>query len=265
MGVTYSKVTSSTTDDDYENIENIKNTSIFDVNKDVECERDWIFTADTGVLPGSISIRMNMPSSYKTQTNIEKLRFSSISYAVAYVLSYDLVTLFRPSVEFIDKTMKSLCVGKTQISSRMAIKSIQKFGVCEYSEYSDGEDSGGCDDFPSKKCILKAHNFNRIAYFKVTFETIKKAICMGYPVILCVEIFNNNQISVDTIINPIDCSKSLGSIAIVVTGYDDCSNSFEYINCVNSEWGKCDYSILKTYGHSMWVLKSTKYEDILEL
>lgn len=262
MGVTYSK--SSTTDDDYENIKNIESSSIFDVNKDVECERDWIFTANTGVLPGSISIRMNMPRSYKTQTNIEKLRHSSISYAVAYVLSYDLVTLFRPSVEFIDKTMKSLCFGKTQISSRMAIKSIQKFGVCEETEYSDGEDSE-CDDFPSQNCILKAHNFNRIAYFKVTFETIKKAICMGYPVILCVEIFNNNQISVDTIIHPNNKIKSLGSLAIVVTGYDDCSNSFEYINCVNSEWGKCDYSIVKTYGHSMWILKSTKYEDILEL
>ena len=35
------------------------------------------------------------------------------------------------------------------------------------------------------------------------------------------------------------------------------------INCVNSEWGNCDYSIIKKYGHSMWLVKNAKYEDIL--
>tara|TARA_B110000285_G_C14954178_1_gene528329 strand:- start:515 stop:943 length:429 start_codon:yes stop_codon:yes gene_type:complete len=141
----------------------------------------------------------------------------------------------------------------------MAIKAIQKFGVCGETEYSDD------DGFPSRDCLLKAHNFNRIAYFRIRFGTIKKAVCMGYPVVLCVEIFNNNQMSENAIIKPADKTTSMGSIAVVVTGYDDQSESFEYINCVNSEWGNCDYSIIKKYGHSMWLVKHAKYEDILEI
>lgn len=31
---------------------------------------------------------------------------------------------------------------------------------------------------------------------------------------------------------------------------------------MNSEWGKCDYSVVKKYGHSMWVVKNAKCEDI---
>lgn len=256
MGTTYSRDTPSDVSNvTFENVE----PNIFDVNKDVDCERDWKFHADTGVLPATTSLRMNMPRKYEAD-----IQFSSISYALAYVVSYEAVTLFRPSVEFIDKTMKSLCVN-TPVSSRMAIKAVQKFGVCEETEYSD--DNG----FPSKECLLTAHNFNRIGYFKIRFETIKKSVCMGYPVVLCIEIFNNNQIGEDVIKPPpgetayTGGTTSLGSIAIIVTGYDDRSNSFEYINCVNSEWGNCDYSIIKKYGHSMWLVKNAKYKDILEM
>lgn len=256
MGTAYSRGTpGDVSNDTFEIVE----PNIFDVSKDVDCQRDWTFYADTGVLPTSTSLRMNMPRKYESD-----IQYSSISYALAYVVSYEAVTLFRPSVEFIDKTMKSLCVN-TPVSSRMAIKAVQKFGVCEETAYSDD------NDFPSKECLLKAHNFNRIGYFKIRFETIKKAICMGYPVVLCVEIFNNNQISEDVIKTPpgetvyMGETKSLGSIAIIVTGYDDPSKSFEYINCVNSEWGKCDYSVVKKYGHSMWVVKNAKCEDILEI
>lgn len=246
MGTTYSRDTpSDVSNDTFENVE----PKIFDVSKDVNCERDWKFHADTGVLPASISLRINMPRKYESD-----IQYSSISYALAYAVSYEAVTLFRPSVEFIDKTMKSLCVN-APVSSRMAIKAVQKFGVCEETEYSD--DNG----FPSKECLLKAHNFNRIGYYKITFETIKKAICMGYPVVLCIDIFNNNQISEDVIKAPLDETISLGSIAILVTGYDDPSQFFEYINCVNSEWGNCDYSIIKKYGHSMWLVKNSKYEE----
>lgn len=250
MGTTYSRDTPS--DDSDGNFENVE-PNIFEVSKDVECERDWTFNADTGVLPASTSLRMNMPRKYGVD-----IQYSSISYAIAYVITYESVTLFRPSVEFIDKTMKSLCAN-TPVSSRMAIKAIQKFGVCGETEYSDD------DGFPSRDCLLKAHNFNRIAYFRIRFGTIKKAVCMGYPVVLCVEIFNNNQMSENAIIKPADKTTSMGSIAVVVTGYDDQSESFEYINCVNSEWGNCDYSIIKKYGHSMWLVKHAKYEDILEI
>lgn len=249
MGITYSRDTpSDVSNEKFENVE----PNIFDISKDVACECDWTFNADTGVLPASTSLRMNMPREYGVD-----IQYSSISYAIAYVVSYDSVTLFRPSVEFIDKTMKSSCVN-THVSSRMAIQAFQEFGVCEETEYIDD------DGFPSKECLLKAHNFNLIGYFKIRFGTIKKAVCTGYPVVLCVEIFNKNQIGKDSIIKPVDKTTSMGSIAVVVTGYDDRSESFEYINCVNSEWGTCDYSIIKTYGHSMWVVKNSKYEDILD-
>lgn len=252
MGTTYS--TGNTSDVLNEKFEEVE-PNIFDVIKDVECDRDWTFTTDTGVLTGSISLKINMPRKYEVD-----IQYSSISYAIAYIISYESVTLFRPSVIFIDKTMKSLCVGNTPVSSRMAIKSIQKFGVCEENEYIPNSDG-----FPSQECFLKAHNFNRIRYFKIRFETIKKALCMGYPVVVCVQIFNNSQLSEDSINEPVDKTTSLGSIAIVVTGYDDKSISFEYINCVNSVWGNCDYSIINKYGHSMWILKNAKYEDILEI
>ncbi len=231
----------------FENME----SNIFDLRRDVECHRDWTFIAETGVLPSSITLKSNMPCMY----NVD-VQYSSISYAVAYVLSYATVTLFRPSVQFIDQTMKSLNV----VSSRMAIKSIQKFGVCEESEYAESPDNFL---FPSEECFLQAQNFKSIGYFKVKFETMKRALCMGYPIIACLEIFNKDQIFEYNINEPKDRADALGNIAIVVTGYDDTSLKFEYLNCVNSEWGTCDYSIVKKYGHSMWVLKTSNENVVL--
>ena len=253
MGTTYSRGNTNDVSNIIENFETVE-PNFFDVSKDVECDRDWTFTADTGVLTSTTSLRMNMPRKYEVD-----IQHSSISYAIAYLLSYESVTLFRPSVQFIDQTMKYLCVGNARVSSRMTIKAVQKFGVCEENEYSESPDDS---TFPSEECCLKAQNFNRIEYYKVRFETIKKALCIGYPVVVCVEIFNNDQIREDVIYEPKHKSTSLGNIASLVTGYDDKSNSFEYMNCVNSEWGNCDYSIVNKYGHSMWILKDSKYEDL---
>lgn len=247
MGTTYSTSDSSSA----ENFENVE-PNIFDLSRDVECHRDWIFFAETGVLPSAITLKSNMPRKYDVD-----VQYSSISYAIAYVISYESVTLFRPSVQFIDETMKSLNI----VSPRMAIKSIQKFGVCEENEYEKSDDSL----FPSEECLLKAQNFKSIGYFKVKFETMKKALCMGYPIIACLEILDNHQILEYNVNKLKEEAEVLGNVAIVVTGYNDTLSKFEYMNCVNSEWGTCDYSVIKKYCHSMWVLKGLKYEEIIEI
>jgi hypothetical protein len=250
MGTTFSRGEGGAIVGEHETFESVE-PNIYDVCKDVECHRDWKFHADTGVLPSSTSLKINMPEIYDVD-----IQYSSISYAIAYILSYESITLFRPSVKFIDTTMKHM---DRTVCARMAIKSVQKYGVCEEKEYVD---DGG---FPSKECLVKAHNFNRIGYYKIGFQTIKKAICMGFPVILCLEIFDNNQISQNVIHEPQNNNTSLGSIAILLTGFDDSSNTFEFLNCVTSEWSTCNYSVIKEYGHSMWIVKISKIEDILEI
>lgn len=220
-----------------------------DICRDVSSHRDWIFTADTGVLATRVSLRENMPRLYE-----HHIRGSSVSYAVAYILSYESVTLFRPSVEFIEEMTRNLGT----VSCRMAMKSVKRFGVCEESEYEPSE-TEPC--YPSISSLMHAANFKKISYLSVDFKTMRQAISMGYPVLMCLQ---QSDRAAD------DAERG---VAVVVVAYDDASCTFEVLNCAGGElmfgvhhsYSVVPYSVVERDGHSMWIIKTAKYEEVLEI
>ena len=220
----------------------------FNVDRDVISARDWSaeeLLGYTGIISSKVSLRSNMPSLY---TSIP--RCSSVACAVSLLISYDCATLFRPSVDFLQE-----CMLGTELvyTPRVAFKAIRTHGVCSEEVYNSTQVDGKA----SRQAYVEASDCTGIEYWCVRYLSgIKRAIASGFPVLGCLEL---DSAPATENVEP----SATGSVALVITGFDDLSSVLEVAHCDGSgTYGEVAYSAAGSL-HSLWIVRGGAFENML--
>lgn len=204
-------------------------------DRDSWSHRDWPFPFQgIGILTSRCSLRQNVPPHF-TPPN----RGASVATATAMAIAYECFqpsgVSFRPSATCIQECMKE--IGNAN-DFRSAFRAVKQFGVCSERAY----ESQAPDD---EEEYYYADNENySLNYYSLDSNDIKKAICLGFPVVGMLQVAPTSEIS----------------HAIVIIGFDDDSETYEFVQNTRDDggYGLLAYADAEKTLHSLWMLRSTE-------
>ena len=229
------------------------NDSKYGWKPDIPDCRDWPFRPSRGnkaELPEKASLKHIMPPVYKQGSIGDCTAHAVVSLYVYHHVSSG-GKRFTPSPMFVYYNTRML-ENTTQIdcgaSIRSAIKATVKYGVCNYECWPSDETK--LRTRPYKRCYTQAQKKPTIEYFRVdqSLHNIRVCLFQNKPVacgIAAYESYELPQVARTGFIDrPAFTERCLGGHAIVLTGYDDTTNLFEFRNSHGSEWGIDGYGTI---------------------
>ena len=196
------------------------------------------------------------------QNNIIKMRISSL-YLYYLVKIYNKVNI-DGSNDSLDSNEDS---GATIIET---LKILKKNGCCPEFLYTYTKNN--FNSIPNEKLLnfenkCKLNNFNKISRFD-----IKQNLINNNPVICGIKVFNSfhstKTIETGIIDLPQKFDYLLGGHSIIIVGYNDCIESYIFINSWGSSWGDNGFGIIpysyinnKNYSDEFFVINSITDPD----
>ena len=219
------------------------NIHVAPAENDLWSYRDWPFPFHgIGILARQCSLRENMPKHY------DAAAASSVATATATAIAYEAATLFRPSAACIEERMQDL---SDRNDFRSAFKAIKQCGVCS-------EDAYGTPDEEDETTLSDTEN-SSLEYYRLTEFDIKKAICLGFPVLGMIQVYSPYVPEAPTL--PAPDATPLGNHAIVIVGFDDDTKTYTFArNTTDGGYGTLAYDVSEKILHSLWMLRSTVYD-----
>lgn len=227
----------------------------YNVETDVYSPRDWIFdTSAAGILADRISLKSRMPLMHDSPC------LDSVVYAVTSVIAYDTDNLFIPNVTAIRRKMTQ---ANTRNCLRMALKAMKLT-----SDYGDVT----CQDTHTVFDVYESLQYYRLC--KESTQQVKQCIAFGFPVMCLLKVYRDmtKVSSIGLISTPTndELKLCLGNHAIVITGYNDHTQTLQFANSLGSCWGDrgygyIQYTAVEKLLHGMWVVKSMLTEQLMQV
>ena len=213
-------------------------------------DRDFIYKSCLTPLPSSLSLRGKMPPV------LDQLQLGSCtSNSICNAFRFDEIKQSLPNIErsrlflyYNERVIDGDVNTDDGASIRDGIKSANTTGICSSDLWP--YDITKFKEKPPQECYNNAKLNHTIVYQKVNqnLNDMKSALYSGYPIVIGFVVYTSMESTIvaqtGNVPMPSDGEQVLGGHAILLCGYDDDKQLFNFQNSWGTSWGDLGFGTI---------------------